>query len=261
MQVKNELTKCNFETSIALGCFDGVHKGHTRVIEKAIDSNYKSCVFTFCNDPQNFFSSIKTPQIYSCGQKNIIFQKLGIDIVFYVPFEEVRDISSSDFINEILIEKLNAKKLSCGFNYHFGKGGTSTATDLKKICEKNGIEVEIVQPVYQDGKVISSTKIRYLIENGNLKKASELLGRPFSIISKPEKLLKNAIIQRVNKCAYAVPKDGIYKSKIRLNQKYILDGKTQVTSESKHAILKTFSSHEIKNLSLENLEVIFLSSQ
>lgn len=260
MQVKNKLTKCNFETSIALGCFDGIHKGHTSVIEKALDSNYLSCIFTFSNDPQNFFSSIKTPQIYSYSQKNIIFQNLGIDIVFYVPFEDVRNISSSDFISKILIEKLNAKKISCGFNYHFGKGGTSSATDLKQICEKNGIKVEIVPPIYYDGSVISSTKIRYLIKNGKLEKASELLGRPFSIVSKLENLSKNIIIQHVNKDVYIVPKDGIYKSKIRVNQNYILDGSTQVTSKSQYAILKTFLSHEIKNPFPEELEVIFLSS-
>lgn len=257
MQVKYKLTKCNNKTSVALGCFDGVHKGHTFVISKAIQTNLTSCVFTFSNDPQNFFLSTKVPQICSKNQKMNLFKNLGINLVFCIPFESIYKLSDIEFVDKILVKTLNAKTVVCGFNYHFGASGTSDALKLKHICKKRGISVETISPIFENHHLVSSTKIRSLIKNGNVKLASTLLGRNFSIEAKIKKTAKGIVFQKVDQEQIS-PKPGIYLSQIQIND-CSLGCQTKVFYQGNEVVfMPSLSQQEIKNLYEKNVEIKFL---
>lgn len=257
MQVKYELTKCNNKTSVALGCFDGVHKGHIQVIKNAVQSSLTSCIFTFSNDPQNFFLSTKIPQICSHNQKINLFKNLGVNLVFCIPFKNIFKLSDVEFVDEVLVKKLNAKTVVCGFNYHFGFSGTSDTLRLKHICKEKNISVKIIPPVIDKQNPISSTRIRSLIKNGDVKSAGILLGRNFCIEAKIKKIDKEFVFQKVDK-QQIIPKSGVYLSNIKTKE-HSVDCQIKVFKQNNEVVLlPSVSQHQIKNLYEKNVEINFI---
>ncbi len=175
---KGEL-KLNSGTSVAIGNFDGVHKGHTKLLKKLSEISKAfgliSLVYTFSEHPQ------KSKAITDLSEKIEIIENLGVDILYLEDFEKVKDLYPEEFIKDILIDKLNAKHIVIGENNRFGKNAEGDAELLKKLSEKYGFSVTVVKHVYIDGVLCSSTEIRKCIENGNVKKANELLGRNYKI--------------------------------------------------------------------------------
>ncbi len=96
-----------------------------------------------------------------------------------VSFREVRDMSCRDFFEKILIEKLNAGGICCGWNYRFGKNNEGGIETLKILCEENGVKLTVTSPVDYKGEPVSSTRIRRAIENGDIPLANAMLGREF----------------------------------------------------------------------------------
>ncbi len=180
MKIYNKITDENSEEkAVALGFFDGLHLGHKRVIKKTVCFKNKGltpAVFTFSQNPKSILAHSDIMQIMNSDEKKQKLEKMGIELFYSVDFEEVRNLSPEQFVKEILIKKLNTKVAICGFNYHFGRGGTAGAEDLKKICQKYGINTYIVKPVLYKKEVISSTKIREAIIEKNFQKANDMLG-------------------------------------------------------------------------------------
>ncbi len=179
----------NTPCAVALGYFDGVHRGHTQVISAAVEcarkNGIKSVVWTFDTSPKTYFSKEAIKEITSSENKKALFERLGVDILITFPFDSsVSGTSCEDFVNNVLKEMLKAQTVFCGFNYSFGAGGKGNAEALKALCEKQNISVNIIQPVTADGDVISSSRIRSLISEGNVEQAAILLGRPFGISGK-----------------------------------------------------------------------------
>lgn len=169
-------------TAVALGFFDGVHRGHAQVIEAAVRQGLKNAVVTFSQTPGKKENGQPVPQITCKALKEKIFASMSVDTVVYLDFEKVKDMEPADFI-EMLTSIFNVKYISTGFNYRFGKGAAAGVQELEKICTPRGIEVCTVAPVYIGGLPLSSTRIRSLIADGDVKKAAELLGRPFAFYS------------------------------------------------------------------------------
>ena len=174
--------------AIALGCFDGVHTGHMQVLNEmkkaAISIGVPTCVFAFDQPPRNFFAPLSVPVITPREEKLEIFNSLGIDNAVCIPFDEhITSISAEDFVKDILIEKLGAAHVVCGYNYAFGQKAKGTPQLIKQICEPLGIGVTVVGDFTQDGITVSSSLIRSLISEGRLEDAHRYLGRPYSITS------------------------------------------------------------------------------
>lgn len=152
-------------TIVALGTFDGCHTGHMSVFRnaflKAKSLNLKSVAYTFSSLPKKEAKCILT-----LDEKIKHIKKCGIDYIAIEDFENVRHLSGEEFVNQILINRLNAKGVSCGFNYRFGKNASCTCSDLQEILGKAGGSVEICQEIMHKGELVSSTRIRQLIENG-----------------------------------------------------------------------------------------------
>ena len=111
---------------VTIGKFDGLHKGHKVLIEKTVQyakkNNKKSVVFTFSNHPANFFEREKVRKIITNKDKITTMKNLGVDIVINLPFDEyMTKISAIDFVENILVKKLNAKKIYVGHDFTFAR--------------------------------------------------------------------------------------------------------------------------------------------
>lgn len=212
---------CGKKTAVALGNFDGLHKGHLAVINEAVMEKHNGllpCILTFDSHPQKTLIGSAPKRIMTRSLCEKTTEKLGCKTI-RLSFEEVRNMTYEEFFNEILIKKLNIGFVSCGFNYRFGKDGEGTAEILKKLCEKAEIGFKCVNEVLYEGEVVSSTRIRQSIENGDIEKANKMLGRYFSYDMEVvhgdrigKKLLGFPTINQLFPDLHIVPKNGVYAS-------------------------------------------------
>lgn len=206
------------ETAVALGFFDGLHLGHIEVIKQALDRpEYNSVVMTF-NDKTALPKFKERNNIISYDLKAELLSNIGIDYIYAPDFADLRDLWAEEFVDKILTEKLNAKFVACGYDFRFAKGGRSTAEDLKRICTERGIETVIVPAVKVDGEPVSSTAIRELIAEGDIRQANRLLGYELTYYLEVVEGKQNGrkigfptINQNIPR-GMAVPKRGVYKS-------------------------------------------------
>jgi len=175
---------------VTLGNFDGVHLGHQdilkRVKEKALKIRGEGVVITFEPHPLKVLAPEKfLPLLTPFRKKMMLLGKLGIETVLCVEFSlAFSQISPSEFIETILVEKVKVKEVIIGYNYHFGKGQKGDAQALKDAGRIFGFKVEVVEPFRIEGMVVSSSKIRDLIQRGEVDRASTLLGRDYPILGK-----------------------------------------------------------------------------
>jgi riboflavin kinase/FMN adenylyltransferase len=221
------------EAVVALGCFDGVHKGHRALIETAKGlANKKDlplCVFTFSEPPKNFFSSSPVGLITSNEHKLDILERLGVDMALCVtPSKEFFSLSAEDFIKDVLFEKLRAAHVVCGFNYTFGAGAKGNAQLLESICKENGVGLTVCPEYKENGITISSSLIRDAISEGNMGNVTKYLGRPFSIsatVVNGQHLASKLGFPTVNMLPdpkLILPKNGVYLTKVLFegNERY-----------------------------------------
>lgn len=173
------------KTAVALGNFDGIHKGHQVLIKKAVktaeEKGIKSAVFTFSNHPRNVISgnSVVRNIIYE-DEKIEILEEMGVDYLFSISFEEIMKLSPQDFVDKVLIERFRIDTAVCGFNFTYGYKAAGTA-DMLRGMAAGRFDVAVVDPVKVNGQVVSSTLIREKIMNGDVEAVPELLGRNFTI--------------------------------------------------------------------------------
>ncbi|MBQ2687462.1 MAG: riboflavin biosynthesis protein RibF [Clostridia bacterium] len=167
-------------TAVALGCFDGIHLAHRKVIDEVLkcrEEGLTPAMFTFADYANKGVSK----RIYTQEEKLHELEALGIELVYCVPFPEVCLMSASVFVTDVLKNNMNAKKVFCGFNYKFGRGGNADVATLKYLCEKEGIEVTVIDEVTLDGVTVSSSEVRRLLDEGDIKTASKMLQKPFAL--------------------------------------------------------------------------------
>lgn len=179
----------NKDVYVALGSFDGLHKGHLTLIDKVVElgknNDSLSMVYTFRNHPLEVIDESKAPKIIMDNEEKLeILSKKGIDVACFIEFNKrFMTIEPETFIKEI-IDKFNVKGIIVGFNYKFGFKNKGDITLLEKLSEKLGFELYVMNALEENGKVISSTLIRELIRNGSINEANELLTRFYSIKGK-----------------------------------------------------------------------------
>ena len=174
-------------TILTLGTFDGVHKGHQKILKKlnseANKANLKSIVLTFFPHPRivlNPRSNLKL--INTIKERSELLEKSGIDFLITHPFDKTfSELSPEKFFKNILVDKLKIKKILIGYDHKFGKNRTAGIEDLKKFGLKYDFDVIEISAKEQNKVTISSTKIRKSIENGDFNKAKSFLGYHFNI--------------------------------------------------------------------------------
>lgn len=163
---------------VALGFFDGIHKGHRKVISETVKLKclgLTPAVFTFEESPKSIIFKVKEKQITNNKAKKEKIENLGIEILYMIDFKKIMNFTPEQFVEKILKEKLNAKYLVCGFNYHFGIGGVADAKKLKEIAEKFEIKTKIVKPILYKCVPVSSTRIREAIKNSDFSSVNSML--------------------------------------------------------------------------------------
>ncbi|MBE6021585.1 MAG: bifunctional riboflavin kinase/FAD synthetase [Clostridiales bacterium] len=174
-------------TVIALGNFDGVHRGHQQIIERTVKSaeaaSLKSAVFTFSNHPRTLLKKLPAVKnILFAEEKAEIMESMGIDYFFNIPFtQEILVMEPERFVKEILVDTFRIKEAYCGFNYNFGYKAAGTPETLMREGMKNDFGIHVQEPYKIDDIVVSSTYIRQLIEEGRMEECARFMGRRYAI--------------------------------------------------------------------------------
>lgn len=178
----------NRQSAVALGSFDGVHIGHSKIISKTVDvakeNSLASVVWSFQAPPKSIMTN-ELKSLTSFSEKKKLVRSFGVDVFICVPFnEKISKLSPRDFFVDILVNQLNAKHIFCGFNYRFGYKGSGDVELLRLMCDEFDIELTVFDEIKLDDVTVSSSAIRSYLLEGELEKAEKMLGRPFSLYGK-----------------------------------------------------------------------------
>ncbi len=208
------------KTAVALGSFDGLHKGHMSVIACAL--SFKECgllplVMLFDSHPLKSLCGKAPAEILQPELRDEILAERGVGKAF-ISFEEIKDLSCREFFTEILLKKLNAGAVCCGTNYRFGKNASGGIVELSALCEEFGVKLKISPEITVGSLPVSSTRIRQAVENGDIPLANEMLGREFrykyTVVSgdKRGRLMGAPTINQHFSSNFVIPKKGVYAS-------------------------------------------------
>ncbi|MDB5405650.1 MAG: ribF [Rhodospirillales bacterium] len=177
---------------VALGNFDGIHRGHQAVIGRAAAeasaAGAKLGLLTFEPHPRSVFRPADPPfRLTPFRSKAILLCGLGVDLLFNLRFNKALAArSAEDFVRDILVDGLGIRSAVVGYDFVFGNGRRGTAALLAEMGAKLGFAVEVVAPAGQGEEVYSSTRIRTLLQSGAPREAAALLGREWQIHGRVE---------------------------------------------------------------------------
>lgn len=220
--------KQNIGTSVALGFFDGLHIGHQKVLDNALKAaeslSLRSAVLLFDVHPREFITGQKVLRLLSDGREEQMLKRMGFEI-YRLSFADVRELSPKEFFEDILLKKLGAKSLSCGFNYSFGKNGKGNSQTLMTLCKNRSIDCSVAPEVKINGETVSSSAIKESLLSGDVQKAALMLGRNHSITGKVihgdsrGRTLGFPTINQEADPNLICPKYGVYESRVTINGK------------------------------------------
>lgn len=211
----NEAINC----VLALGDFDGVHTGHTELIDSALKIAKELCVgagvYTFNTNSKLVLGNKALSLLTTESEKLDILSKCGIDFVYEEDFSDIKDFSPEQFCTYLLTE-FKPKAVVCGENFTFGKNALAGSKDLKVLLGQRDVPVYITEDFKIDGELVSSSKIRNYISLGDMESANKLLGYPYFIKAKVvhgAELGRRLGFPTINQLEYdskVVPKHGVY---------------------------------------------------
>ena len=259
------------KTIAAIGIFDGVHKGHAKIITSAVREARKTgargIAITFDPHPAKvIYPRRKTPSIISTPHRVRLIHGLGIRKCEVIRFDRrFAKMPPREFAERILVRKFRVSKVFVGSNFGFGRGNSGDAGLLKELGKELGFAVSIVPMVKSRGKNISSTSIRKMIIRGDLKGAKSMLGRPVSVFGtvvsgKKRGRLLGYPTANIDPHHEAIPPCGIYAVWVKVrNRRYggaLFIGAPATFGEKEPVIeVHIFGLHEF--IYKEDIEVIF----
>ena len=270
MKILNNLSDVSKNPkAVTIGNFDGIHKGHQALInetkEISTKNNVESLIFTFNKLPKEIFSPDTVQRLYDNKIKESILSSYKIDTLLSIDFNEIKDYSAGFFCEEILIKKLNTRYLIIGENFKFGKDRSGDIERLREYDSKNAFELMVPELETYDGIKISSSRVRNLLNQGDIIGARECLGRDYMLsgtVVSGEKLGRKLGYPTANiKLEYDYPLDGVYLTKTVIKKKnYVglasLGNKPTFNGSEK--ILEVFILDFDEDIYSQNIEVYFL---
>jgi riboflavin kinase / FMN adenylyltransferase len=207
--------------AITIGNFDGVHAGHRKILRRvaalAREEGWKAAALTFDPHPSKVLAPASAPRLLTTlEQRARMMLEQGIDEILILPFtREVAELTPEQFVREILADKLNARAVLVGANFHFGKRAAGDAGTLEQIGERYSFETDVLPPVVWRKRMVSSSEIRRLIEAGDVSTACRMLSRPHSLagaVVRGEGVGSKQTVPTLNldTTAEVVPSDGVY---------------------------------------------------
>ncbi len=218
-------------TAIALGNFDGVHKAHEALVRNTVAyakaHGLESMAYVFTPHPK-FFLCPQTPPalLMTDDMKRERLLEIGIDRVAEENRGiEILSLSPQEFVQDVLAKELDARFVTAGFNYRFGKKASGDAALLQTLCRENGIECEIMDRISIDGTPISSTSLRTLLENGDVETVNARSFAPYTlkgVVQAGKKLGRTIGFPTINieiPKILLLPKKGVYASLVRIENR------------------------------------------
>ncbi|MGM0548155.1 MAG: bifunctional riboflavin kinase/FAD synthetase [Bacillota bacterium] len=217
-------------TCLAIGAFDGLHKGHQLIIKKAIKiakkNNYPAAVLSFYPHPLKIIAGKNPPPaVVSRHQKISLLEEMGVDYYFEQEFnQEFAHLRAEDFINNILIDKIKVNTIVVGDDFRFAYKNEGNVDILREMGKIHNFKAEIISQLHASDDRISSTRIRNLLKAGELKQAKKLLGRPYQICGEVihgKKRGRKMGFPTANlklETDYALPPEGVYAVKVNIDQ-------------------------------------------
>lgn len=212
-------------SSLALGAFDGLHRGHMAVIGRACapgegGRRLQPAVFTFSRSPAG------NSAVLTGRDKERLLEDAGVEVLYSLEFSQVKDWEAEAFVEQVLFETCAAQRLCCGEDFRFGRGARGDTALLQTLCDRRGVELTVVPPVKEGGEKVSSTRIRAAVEAGDISLANRLLGRPFGFSL--EVIHGNHIgtglgtptINQAIPEGFVLPRFGVYASWCRVGGEY-----------------------------------------
>jgi riboflavin kinase/FMN adenylyltransferase len=265
-----KLSSFSSASILAIGNFDGIHLGHQRILEllkaKAKNHSLPSLVLTFSPHPDKILGRKTVKMIQTLDQRVEEIRKFGIEAVLIVPFDQkFSSLSGQDFIQNIVVNILKAKVVIVGENFRFGKNREGDISLLRQSASRFNFEVYSIPPVVKDGLVVSSSLIRNFLQDGNVEKANDLLGRLYEVEGKVIKGksrgkalgFPTANIQTENEI---IP-PGVFISTARINSKSfpsLTNVGNRPTFHQKETIIECYIINLNKNLYGEKIRVNFI---
>jgi riboflavin kinase/FMN adenylyltransferase len=208
--------------AVTIGKFDGIHLGHQALLAETLslaeDHLLVPAVITFDRHPGSVLNPAgEVAPLIGPTQKNELLEEVGIEVVITLPFNEaLAQLSAKQFVEEVLVKGLSAKAVVVGSDFRFGAGQSGDIETLRELGAELGFLVKVVESVEVDGKRVSTTLIRELLSQGQVKEAAKLLGRLHSTRGEVEHGLKigrelgfpTANVSR--QAEGFLPKDGVY---------------------------------------------------
>jgi riboflavin kinase/FMN adenylyltransferase len=221
--------------SIAVGSFDGVHRGHQRVIALAAEAANTLAaplgVITFDPHPRAYFHNEPAFELQKRDQQVRALEALGVEVLYVLPLDaELAEMSDRDFAARVLAEGLGARHIAVGFDNTFGKNRTGTPETMRAYGQELGFGVSVAPPVTgEEGAKFSSTRIREALREGRPEEAAEILGRPFAIEGQVERgrQLGRTLgfpTANVSIAGYVAPRFGVYATRTRLPDGRLIPG-------------------------------------
>ncbi|MCP9198992.1 bifunctional riboflavin kinase/FAD synthetase [Gramella sp. GC03-9] len=218
------------QTVVTIGTFDGVHAGHRTIIERLVNSasanNLDSVVLTFFPHPRMVLQKESGIElINTIEERKQLLEQTGIDHLVIHPFtHNFSRLTALEFVRDILVNRLKAKKIIIGYDHRFGRNRTADINDLRKFGEEFGFEVEEISQQDVEQVAVSSTKIRKALQEGRVERANMYLQHPFTLsgeIVKGRGIGKDLGYPTANldvKEDYKlIPKNGVYVVQTRIN--------------------------------------------
>ena len=258
-------------TCVALGLFDGLHRGHQAVLQATLSHGAASRLEPLCF---TFSTSLHTPQakqgmtrLMSLHAMEEQLARMGFARMVCPDFDEFRTLSPRCFLEELLVNKLGAAAIVCGFDFRFGRQAAAGVEELSQFCREKNLDLLVIPAVIQDGEPISSTRIRELIKAGEMSAANRMLGRAFFIDFEvvPGRKLGHTIgwptINQPFPPDFTLPRFGVYATLTRWgDQQYssVTNVGVKPTVGSDQALAETYIQDFAGNLYGSRVEVQFL---
>ncbi|MBW3598590.1 MAG: bifunctional riboflavin kinase/FAD synthetase [Planctomycetes bacterium] len=173
--------------AVSIGNFDGVHRGHARIVERlrrqARESRGPAVVFTFDPHPVRLLRpEACPPPLTWTDRKAQLLAELGVDAMLAYPTDEaLLSLTAEEFFGRIVRDALDARAMVEGPNFYFGRDRTGNVGLLREMCERAGMPLEIVEPLQMGGQYVSSSRVRAAIAEGRVKEAAAMLTQPYRI--------------------------------------------------------------------------------
>ena len=208
---------------VTIGVFDGVHRGHQKLIRRAVklahEAEVECVVMTFDPHPVKIFAPEHTPDtLLPLAERARLIAELGVDHLLVIDFtKELAGESPEDYFRSVIVDTLHASRVVVGENFTFGAGASGTAQTMLALGEKYGVNVDVVSLLFDGTERVCSTAIRDALRGGDVAQASEFLGRVFSVTAEVERGAgrggRELGYPTANQYAAdtdAVPADGVY---------------------------------------------------